>query len=358
MTAGQIFVSQALVPSHSKLHDPKERGDFWAKLMEAWGGVASKRAHHASFFPGSNPCSIGRSDLSKLSSSEYMVALKSDGVRYLLFLTIRPGTREDPVALMIDRARNMYEVDLMAPEEFFLRGTILEGELVWRQPEQREMVFLVFDAIRVAGEGLTDKPFRERLGRAAQCTRFSEELTAVSPEDLEARIDETGSLALIHYEPRVRMKLKRFVDIAHSMRVWSDRNEAEHRVDGLILQRSDACYVCGTAGDAIFKWKDHSSVDLIGKVPRAADGPLPTTMFGRRLEIPSSRIEASHDGDVVEYHIDVQSDKIVFFAMRARPDKTTANGLRVVQSTVQDVIEGLQPDDLVRHSSSNSKAIA
>jgi len=343
-----LSVVQSLVPSYSKIHDEVERDKYWERILNAWGVRVSKQ-HGPSFtrFPGSNPCSIARNDLEKLKRHPYLVAHKSDGVRYLLFLTVRPGTTDDPVALMVDRARNMYEVDVMAPDEYFLRDTLLEGELVWRQPDQHEMIYLVFDALLVAGESYLRRPFSERLAAACRLTRWSEDLAQMSPDDLEVRVQETDGIVLLHFDPRVTMKPKRFVDLKHATRVWNERGDAAHRIDGLILQRADAPYVYGTSGDAIFKWKDQSSIDLAGKGSKlqAADGPLGTTMHGRTIQIETSRVSASTKEDVIEYHIEVTRDAVRLFPMRARPDKTVANGLRVVEATVRDVIENIQPSE-------------
>lgn len=342
-----LSVGHALVPSHSKIHDEAERDAYWDLILKAWG---VRRKKSASYFPGSNPCSIARSDLAKLKRHPYLVAHKSDGIRYLLFLTLRPGsTTEDPVALMVDRARNMYEVDVLAHEEHFLNGTLLEGELVWRQPDQHEMIYLVFDALSVAGVSYANRPFSERLEAASRLTRWSEELAQLPPDDLETRVQETDAIALVHFEPRLVMKPKRFVDLKHAPRVWNERGDTTHRIDGLILSRADAPYVCGTAGDAIFKWKDQSSIDLAGgsAALHTAEGPLGETLLERRIEVLPSRIEATNDDDILEYHITVTKDIVQLFPMRARPDKTVANGRRVVEATVRDVIEAMQPSELV-----------
>ena len=125
-----------------------------------------------------------------------MIALKSDGVRYALFLTQRlertrqnerpntshsspckspppltPSSFSPPstpqfvpnprlgVALFVDRSWNMWEVEVVAPEELFVGGTILEGELVWQQPASARLVFLAFDAASVAGRDLRHLAF-------------------------------------------------------------------------------------------------------------------------------------------------------------------------------------------------------
>ena len=76
---------------------------------------------------------------------------------------------------------------------------------------------------------------------------------------------------------------------------------------------------------------------------QAADGPLGTHVEGRRVVVEPSRI-AEHG--LVEYHVTVDADTVRLFAMRTRPDKTTANGLHVVAATVRDVVEAITPDEL------------
>lgn len=352
MSPHQLSVARTLVPSHSLVDAEPERAHYWRALLAKWK-VRGKRADSATFFPGANPVSIARANLPALEEHPHVIALKSDGVRYALFLTLRPGsTREQPqpVALMIDRARNMYEVEVLAPEAYFCEGTILEGELVWHLPDNRSHLFLVFDAVCIRGESLLDKPFEERLRAAHQCTRLSEELSKCSPDDMEHRVFEADGIALVHFEPHIVMRPKRFVGREHAVRLWSERSEAEHRVDGLIVHRADAAYVHGTATGVAYKWKPEHSVDLAGPPTslRAADGPLGAHIGGRRVEVLPSRVECIRADDVAEYHVEVVDESHVrLFAMRTRTDKCVPNGLRVISATVQDAVENLEPSDLI-----------
>lgn len=64
------------------------------------------------------------------NKQNYLVARKADGVRYLLVLTT---TKEsgDVVAMMVNRAFEMYEVSVAAPHSTFRNGLVVDGELVW-----------------------------------------------------------------------------------------------------------------------------------------------------------------------------------------------------------------------------------
>ena len=178
MTTPKLTVARALIPSLSRVDTRHETDHYWEVLHSFWGGRG-----HAHGFPGCNPKSLSRAALPALGARDYRIALKSDGVRYALLLTMRP--EGGAVALMIDRSRNMFEVEVIAPDRFFVNGTLLEGELVWRQPDERAMVFHVFDALRVAGDDVSAAGFAERLRRAEACTRLSEEIAR--SDDAEAQ---------------------------------------------------------------------------------------------------------------------------------------------------------------------------
>ena len=351
--APQISVTKALVPSHSLVDDPEERLYYWKALLTAWNVRDRGRVESPSFFPGSNPMSLSRSDLATFSCHPHLIAHKSDGVRYALFLTTRPYSEKDdpkPVALMIDRARNMFEVEVLASDKHFTEGTILEGELVRRpSTDDQTMLFLVFDAVCIRGASFLGSPFVQRLAAAERCVRWSEEISADSTP--ESRVAETGGIALVHFHPPVIMRAKRFVDAIYASSVWSSRADAGHRVDGLVIHRSDMAYVSGAARGSIYKWKPEHSIDLTGIAGalRAADALLGDKILGRSVQVDTSCIVAEHDDSVIEYHVDVHSPGVVRrFGMRRRTDKKTANAMRVIESTIRDAIEALSPDNIAR----------
>ena len=357
MTAvkGRLTATVCLVPSMSRIEASHERDHYWKVMCTLWNLPPTSRKP-----PGCNPMSLSRARLPDLSAQTYGITLKSDGVKYYLLLTTRPVAAVDgdvaPVALMIDRARNMYEVEVVAPEDYFVKGTLLEGELVWSQPNETELRYLVFDAACVKGECLATCRFDERLRRAEACTRWSEEL-AKTPDLLEARVLELDAIALVHFRPPLVMRPKHFVALQHAEKLWSARNDCGHRVDGLILQRYDTPYVHGTVEDgSTFKWKEHSSVDLQrvsdGRL-RAADAPLPETLLGRRVVVETSRVaELAPANAILEYVVTVADGAVSLFPTRTRPDKTSANGLRVVVATVQDVVDAVTPAELALQSES------
>ena len=87
-------------------------------------------------------------------------------------------------------------------------------------------------------------------------------------------------------------------------------------------------------------------MDLRGIPPNlhAAEAPLPSRLSDRTVVLQASRVAATSERDVVEYHIDVTDNEVVLMPVRTRPDKTSSNGLRVVVATVEDVIHAITPE--------------
>jgi hypothetical protein len=337
MPSPRLTVSRSLVPSFSVVEHEDERNRYRQKLLAHWKA-------RGTFFPGCNPVSVSRSGLEVLHQHNYLISLKSDGVRYVLFCTTRPDG--SGAALLIDRAWNMYEIEVVAPEDFFLKETILEGELVWEQPKEERMVYLVFDGILIKGESLLLYPFEERLRRTQFVVRLSEEL--LHQENLEEAALEANAIVFTHYDPCIICRPKRFVGLKHASRLWSERSEADHRVDGVVACRCEDPYVKGSAlGGCMFKWKEFATVDLQGNNKlRLSDAPLPATFEALQIRLCASGVKATSHDVIAEYLITVDAKFVNLFALRLRPDKSEANTLRVFELTVKDVIEQISIEEL------------
>ena len=130
-----------------------------AKLHELWR-VEEKPLRN----PCAQPVSLERKHLPLLNDGHYVVAEKSDGVRYTLFLTRAEGAE---VAFLIDRKLSMYQVPVAARKGFF-DGSIFDGELVWvTNPDgTTSQNYLVFDMVasckkRVSSLAFFQKPYPE-----------------------------------------------------------------------------------------------------------------------------------------------------------------------------------------------------
>jgi len=147
-----------LKPPHSLVPPGAERDALLARMCAIFGGQPGA----AQRFPGSQPISMRQRETHRLCGG-YLVALKSDGMRFILLLTRYMG---EPRAVLIDRRLDVYEVEVWANESFF-DDTAFDGELVWDQFETPvRLSYLVFDTVSMRGCACGALRYSERLGMA------------------------------------------------------------------------------------------------------------------------------------------------------------------------------------------------
>ncbi|KAK5022602.1 Dcp1p-Dcp2p decapping enzyme complex alpha subunit [Exophiala sideris] len=131
--------------------------------------VADLLHRHNRSFPGAQPVSFAAKHIQELKSEDYYVCEKTDGLRYLMYLT-QDGDRD--IHYLIDRKNDYYYVPgLHFPHHEdpkfnrFHTNTILDGELVEDRYSDREPVikFLVFDLLVLDNNSLMQRSLDKRL---------------------------------------------------------------------------------------------------------------------------------------------------------------------------------------------------
>ena len=255
MSKVSTIVSQVhrLTPSPSEIKNDNERHHYWGIILKLW-----RLPNYINHFPGANPVSIEKKDSTRLREEDFLVGLKTDGVRNLLLLCTKPNSAE-PIALMIDRTRRMFEIEVWANEDFFEKGSLYDGELVW---EQATLVYIVFDVIMTKGVPCMHLSYRERI-QIMQNTILS-----VSDHHNDSSVEE-----MIREECRflarnnvhdLRIIPKTCVCKAEIGKLWDDRVLCKHRNDGLIFTMNAAPVETGTASN-ILKWKPQHTIDILFK---------------------------------------------------------------------------------------------
>jgi mRNA guanylyltransferase len=116
--------------------------------------------------------SFAAKHLQELRREDYYVCEKTDGMRFLMYLT-EDGPDGSQVVYLIDRKNNYYWIPhLHFPHhedktfQRFHTNTILDGELVEDKLPGRDpvMKFLVFDCLSLDGNILMHRPLDKRLG--------------------------------------------------------------------------------------------------------------------------------------------------------------------------------------------------
>ena len=231
-----------LVPSLSPIHDPYEVENILRRV--------SQMSHTAKGrFPGENPISFHRVDK---NSMEYLVTLKTDGVRYMLALLLRheDGT---PLAVMIDRKMKMYEVEVWAEESFFREGTLMDGELTM---DNENGVFLVFD-ILFERRWVGDQPFSTRM-EIYRSIIFDGDTTS---DFLETEILNQEKIVFHQNYNDLKMIPKQFLDSSHVVSLWERRHFSPYKNDGVIFVEKESLHTVGTS-KSVLKWKLEHTLDV------------------------------------------------------------------------------------------------
>ena len=350
--SGGTFVMQVqrLYPSNSIIMDQFEKDYFWAVRLKYW-----KLPSHIQHFPGANPMSIETSDFGRLQTDDFLAALKTDGVRHLLLMTTKPNSN-DPIAIMVDRAKKMYEIEIWGNEDFFEFGSLYDGELVW---EKDTLVFIVFDVIMAKGVACGHLSYRERmqiLHNTILCVSESH-----SDDSIENMISEECKFLARNNNHNLYVTPKKCVPKAALRKLWSDRNTSNHRNDGVIFTLNSAPVETGTSA-SILKWKPSHSIDVkfelidnewkvftnmnnsngLVSLDEACDGLTLNVSPSKLLEAVRIRQHC-----IIECVIDVEGENLMLVPERERTDKIAPNTAKTVQATIRNARENIKCEDLI-----------
>ena len=213
---------------------------------------------NADYLPASLPVSIERNNFQSILDDDYVVTEKTDGVRYMLFLTYH---RNMYVSMFIDRAFNMWDIIVTAKKSYFHgNGSLFDGELVWEYSQQSirpTQVFLVFDVMSISGDVTVQKDnYMKRLSKIYDIFHSFIEYNEGSSSDV---IVCTGNNHNLTFKPK---QCFRKDNISTLHRLLGNLN---HKTDGLVFTPVNCPVICGTHS-RMYKWKSAHMIDLFVSV--------------------------------------------------------------------------------------------
>jgi len=270
-------------------------GDVRAFIANAWGASTDPNR-----FPGPQPVSIERRHFPLLKRQPYLVCEKTDGVRHLLAST-------DEGVFLVNRAFACEKINVRVPKD-----TLLDGELV--KTKTGKTLFMVYDAVRVKGEDLTQKPLTERLEAARKVVKA---------------IIKTANALL-----EIRVKV-----------MWTlgsptpDLDSFEYETDGLVFTPVNEPIRTGTH-ETMFKWKPRERITIDFCLKNGCelfvqDKGIPYKeaelhLRNLRRDLPNGTIVECGYGD------------LGWFVEKIRTDKTHANNRRTYFRTLVNIREGIE----------------
>lgn len=282
----------------------------------------------------------------------------------------------EPVAVMIDRNMHMYEVSVLARDEFYEKGLLVDGELIHSSAGENE--YHVFDIICSNNEPLYLETYTKRLTRVFSLFALSTDADAghILPMDEHdgtdiSWIDDERKVVAAREYPSLRFIPKRAVQLDHLSQLHvhdtpSKNCNTPHATDGYILTRISEPARTGRARNmAVVKWKpsDRQTIDVQfgpDMVPLCKTDvghctvPLRTVQLSQTeytfVTDPKSEItlQTCPENAVLECNMAItDKNTIILTIARVRHDKSDPNTLATIKSAICHIIENISVDELL-----------
>ena len=293
-------------------------------------------------FPGSQPVSMDRDNLSYLTRNHYKVSWKADGTRYMMLI-------DGPNSIFFaDRDHAIFKVEGMTfltrkNEKEHIAGTLLDGEMVIDEDpvsQQRIPRYLVYDIVAFRKDG---QPVP-----ISQCD-FSTRLTCIEREIVTGAREKWAREGKINKEQEpFRIRIKQFWDVQSTRTLLGPKftkKELGHEPDGLIFQPVNHDYIGGRDYE-ILKWKpsSHNSVDFKLRIERENRAGMIAKDIGKLYvggfdhpygEIKVNSVLRALNNKIIECKWD--HDRNCWSFMRERTDKSFPNAYNTAEGVMKSI---------------------
>lgn len=294
------------------------------------------------YFPGALPVSLMRKDLSYITEMPYMVAEKTDGVRYLL-LAFKDDKHS--YSLLVDRGFRFYFTFVKFTTSLLIGlGTLFDGEIIL---EETGFKFYAHDLVCVAGnQRVALQTYQQRMYHVKQILRWQ-----CFPADNPA-------------QDLILMLPKQVFPISDLTKLWNELiPELPHRCDGLIFTPNNLPHE-GKKNKLLFKWKQpgDNTVDLQLGPYNPADGSYSlltwdTSQYFEFCNITMSMDQwqsigisnpNNHLGSILECKF--YFERNMWIPEHVRKDKIVPNDVTTIRKTIEAMVENLTIHELLNIS--------
>lgn len=327
-----------------RIVQPRLHAFYVDRINEIWGLPSMYDR-----FPGSNPVSIMQSDLPIFRQFKFVIAEKTDGLRFLVVLTRSPDNQQ--TLLLVERSYALYVVPGMLFAPTLYDGTILDSELVLDTPKDGDAVappqwsLYIYDLVTAAGERFQHRTHSQRYKRLLELLKSeyraqSEQLFQVQPKAFHP----------VSFLPEL---VDRVIPAL------------PHANDGVIFTQVSAPYKCGMQR-SILKWKrrEMHTVDYHCKLATEETGTPPGTwvlelhvtdaggqlVLANHVLVDAADLAALGVRDVGELEATIlecswDADE-GWRPLKIRYDKAGPNAEYTLRKTVDNIKENIQLDDI------------
>ena len=281
-------------------------------------------------FPGGLPVSILKNNFKVIVENGYTVCDKSDGTRYMLFLTKELSSN---IGYFINRSMNIYKIKINLGYINHI-GTIYDGELV--KKKNGSWVFLIFDIFATKGHKMSEvKSHQTRLKSAIE-------------NNYMKQIKEPFFI-----------KVKEFHDISNIHDFIKNKyNNMEYDTDGLIFTPKNRKIFNGT-DKGTFKWKkpELNTIDFQiikdNKSYKLLLWEFEKKIEIQKLTIKNEQLKTEIDAllqstiVIVECEWIKQSNNIEWIPISIRKDKSHPNSYKTYNSTLDTINDNISINDIM-----------
>lgn len=291
------------------------------------------------YFPGPQPVSLERRDIFKLKKFPYVVTVKSDGMRFMMYCTIFDDKK---MCYMIDRAFRFYEIEQDFDDDIY-QNTLFDGELVKiSDGDKYKWTYIIHDCVCSNNVLCSHKDF---------FTRYDNVRDVLTKQWKEGK-------DCIPLKPKQFVLLEEFINLVNDVR----NEKVGHPTDGYIF--TPISIPIGTGAQySLFKWKPTELHTFDFKINKNENvytamvnkkGSLtPFASVSEDTEIGktfSSQLMKIDDppysnGAIVECKFD--TEKKCFYPLFIRTDKVHPNGIHTVEKTLINIEENITLEELV-----------
>jgi mRNA guanylyltransferase len=343
-------------------------------------------------FLGTMPINFARRHIEQVRRQPYWISEKTDGVRFLLFITRASPTSQSPASphassssglsssgslsppqcYLIDRSNTHFRVPgffHLAPSLSPNSDTILDGEMVKRFNSE-DYYFLIFDAIAVDGAAVWNQSMSERLSHISNVVSAFTHASSTSALKLPFSLLAKEIMPKEKFES-VRSKIVIQSDGETSV-YGSPSSSHYHLTDGLIFMPE--CHYPLYTCQNMFKWKfvDRQTIDFEITFPHPNSEPgttLPvgpttvelhiggnssTTVHIKTVPLPQADfdrlqndIRHSFRPNLVIAEMGFDGKTGLWRYHKLRPDKDKPNYISIAIDTMESIAENITLEELV-----------
>lgn len=315
------------------------------------------------------PISINSTHIKEsLCKYPYLVAEKSDGVRYLLVLSTY---KTKPIAVMIDRSFRMFPVQVVCQKKYF-QGTILDGELVWEHSTQQgepQQIFLVFDMVALSGDSsIQSKSYIDRYKILQSVLNESLDVfTDTKWEEKSIELGKKKQIVCLGNAYALQFRIKPLYKMKYFSSLVSSQKTLFHKSDGFIFTPANEPVRVGKHYH-MFKWKRHHTLDFQVRIQYDRKKDTHYFNFGCQNEgkyeiLPKHFTFIMNDTllellfhtqkkteYIVECLVNLQEKLIICTPLCIRKDKTTPNDILIIEKTIIDIQDNVKIEDILHVS--------